>query len=162
MSDPTVIHDTFVIERTYRASLARVFAQLADPVRKRRWYGEGDNHVVERFEIDFREGGAERTAYRLNDNTPLPGAVIANEGIYQDITPNQRVVLATSMTIEGRRVSCSLITFELLDRGGATELVLTHQGVFYEGSGGPQMRKDGWEKLLDALGRAVDETAAVA
>src|SRR5258705_13155410 len=114
MVEPTVIHDSFVIERTYPAAVERVFAFLSDPAKKRRWYADSETSAVESFEMDFREGGAERSRYRMNERTPFPGAVLANDGIYQDIVPGRRVVLATSMTLAGRRISCSLITIELL------------------------------------------------
>jgi uncharacterized protein YndB with AHSA1/START domain len=35
----SVEHATFVIERRYDASPARVFAAWADPAAKRRWFG---------------------------------------------------------------------------------------------------------------------------
>jgi len=155
MAEPTVIHDTFVIERTYPASIGRVFAVLSDPAKKRRWYAESESHAVDCFEMDFREGGAERNRYRMNERTPFPGAVLANEGTYQDIVPGRRIVLATSMTLAERRISSSLITIELLESHGATQLILTHQGAFFEGADGPQMRKGGWEHLLDRLGEAL-------
>jgi uncharacterized protein YndB with AHSA1/START domain len=154
MVEPTVIHDTFVIERTYPAPIERVFAFLSDPAKKRRWYAD-DTSGAEEFEMDFREGGTERNRYRMNERTPFPGAILANDGTYQDIVPGRRIVLATSMTLANRRISCSLITFELLGKDGATELILTHQGAFFEGSGGPQMRKEGWERLLEGLGEAL-------
>jgi uncharacterized protein YndB with AHSA1/START domain len=153
MAAPTVIHDTFVIERTYPAHVAQVFSFLSDPAKKHRWYvADSETGAADNFEMDFREGGAERSRYRMNDRTPFPGAVLANEGTYQDIVPGRRVVMATSMTLADRRISCSLITFELLEAGGATEVIFTHQGAFFEGSDGPEMRKDGWEHLLDRLG----------
>jgi uncharacterized protein YndB with AHSA1/START domain len=155
MVEPTVIHDTFVIERTYPAPIARVFAFLSDPAKKRRWYADSDTIAVEDFEMDFREGGTERNRYRMNERTPFPGAVLANDGTYQDIVPDRRVVLATSMTLADRRISSSLITVELLESDGATEVILTHQGAFFEGSDGPGMRKDGWEQLLDRLGQSL-------
>jgi len=155
MTEPTVIHDTFVIERTYPAPIERVFAFFSDPAKKRRWYADSETHAVESFEMDFREGGTERNRYRMNERTPFPGAVLANDGTYQDIVPGQRVVLATSMTLADRRISCSLITVELLESNGATEMILTHQGAFFENSGGPEMRKDGWEHLLDRLGETL-------
>jgi uncharacterized protein YndB with AHSA1/START domain len=152
MTEPTVIHDTFVIERTYPAPVERVFAFLSDPAKKRRWYAaDNENGTVESFEMDFREGGAERYRYRMNERTPFPGAVMANDGTYQDIVPGRRVVLATSMTLAERRISSSLITIELLESNGTTQVILTHQGAFFEGSGGPEMRKHGWEYLLDRL-----------
>ena len=155
MADPTVIHDTFVIERTYPVSIERVFAVFSDPAKKRRWYAESESHGVEDFEMDFREGGGERNRYRMNERTPFPGAVLANAGTYQDIVPDRRIVLATSMTLADRRISSSLITIELLESNGATVLILTHQGAFFEGSDGPQMRKGGWEHLLDRLGETL-------
>jgi uncharacterized protein YndB with AHSA1/START domain len=155
MVEPTVIHDTFVIERTYPAAIERVFALLADPAKKRRWYAESETHAVESFEMDFREGGSERNRYRMNERTPFPGAVLANDGTFQDIVPGRRVVLATSMTVADRRISSSLITFELLESDGATVVILTHQGVFFENSGGPEMRKGGWEHLLDRFGESL-------
>jgi len=154
VTEPTVIHDTFVIERIYPASIDRVFAAFSDPAKKRRWHAH-DSHDVETFEMDFREGGAERNHYRMNARTPFPGAILANEGTYQDIVPGRRIVLATSMTLGERRISSSLITIELLERGGATVLILTHQGAFFEGADGPQMRKGGWEVLLGRLGETL-------
>jgi uncharacterized protein YndB with AHSA1/START domain len=155
MAEPTVIHDTFVIERIYPAPIQRVFAVFSDPAKKRRWYADSETHDVVSFEMDFREGGSERNRYRMNERTPFPGAVLANEGTYQDIVPGRRVVLATSMTLGDRRISSSLITVELLESNAVTELILTHQGAFFEGSDGPERRKDGWERLLDRLGETL-------
>jgi uncharacterized protein YndB with AHSA1/START domain len=155
MAEPTVIHDTFVIERIYPAPIQRVFAVFSDPAKKRRWYADSETHDVEGFEMDFREGGRELNRYRMNERTPFPGAVLANDGTYQDIVPGRRVVLATSMTLGERRISSSLITVELLESNAVTELILTHQGAFFEGSDGPERRKNGWERLLDQLGETL-------
>lgn len=157
MPEPTVTPDTFILERDYPVVAEAVFGFFADAGRKRRWYADSSSHAVESFEMDFREGGAETSAYRMDERTPFPGAVLANTGTYQDIVPNRRVVLSTSMTLAGRRISVSLITVELLPNGAGTRLVLTHQGVFFEGSGGPRMRQDGWNALLDRLDAAIAE-----
>lgn len=154
MQEPSVIHNTFVIERSFPVGPERVFAALADPAKKRRWYGEGESHDLEQFEMDFRVGGAERTRYRLKEG-PFKGVLLANEGSVQDIIPEQRVVTASTMTLGDRRISSSLVTFELLRTEKGTDLILTHQGAFFEGSGGPQMREAGWQKLLDRLSREV-------
>jgi uncharacterized protein YndB with AHSA1/START domain len=55
------------------------------------------------------------------------------------------------MAIEEKCVSVSLVTIELLPSDGGTDLICTHQGAFFEGSGGPAMREEGWRKLLDRL-----------
>jgi uncharacterized protein YndB with AHSA1/START domain len=155
MTELTVVHDTFVIERTYPAPAERVFAALSDPAKKRRWYAASESHDVDSFEMDFREGGVERNRYRMNEQTPFPGAILANEGTYQDIVPGRRVVLATSMSLGERRISSSLITFELIAADGPTTLILTHQAAFFEGADGPERRKGGWEVLLDRLGQSL-------
>lgn len=151
MTQPPVVHDSFNIERRYAKSPAAVFAALADPARKRRWYAEGEGHAIEAFDMEFRVGGIERLAYRLGPNTPFPGTLLLAEGRHEDIAENARVVISSTMTFAGRRISTAIVTFELFGEGGGTRLVLTHQAAFYEGADGPAMRKAGWEQLLDRL-----------
>ena len=155
MTEPTTIHDTFALERRYALPPQAVFATLADPELKRRWFAEGD-HPAERFEMDFRIGGAERTLFRLGDDTPFPGTAVVTEGRYEDIVPDRRVVVSSTMTLGERRISTALVTIELLASEGGTDLILTHQAAFYEGADGPDMRKDGWDKMLTALDRQLD------
>ena len=156
MSDPTVIHDTFTLERTYAASVARVFAFLSEPERKKTWYAAAEGRDVAAFEMDFRDGGVERLAIRLGQDTPFPGTIVENASRYEDIVPGQRVVTSGSMTLGGRRISSHLVTLELVADGETTILRLTHQAAFYEGADGPEMRKGGWEVLLASLGRAIE------
>ena len=155
MDPQPVVHDTFVLERSYPASPERVFSYFSDPAKKRRWFGDAASHDVEAFELDFRVGGVERNRYRMNDKTPFPGTILANEGTIQEIAPGRRVVTATTMAMGDHRISSALITVELTPEGEGTRLVCTHQAAFYEGADGPQMRKGGWEQLFDKLGRAM-------
>ena len=150
-SEQSVVHSTFAIERSYPAPPERVFAAFADPAKKRRWFVEGEGHQVTRYEMDFRVGGKECAHFRFTADTPVKGLACTNEGSYQDIVPNRRVVLAATMTIGEKRISASLVTVELLASNTGTDLILTHQGAFFEGSDGPQMREAGWRKLVDRL-----------
>jgi uncharacterized protein YndB with AHSA1/START domain len=146
------VHSTFVIERSYPKPPEQVFAALSETAKKRRWFAEGPGHDLEAFEMDFRVGGLELARYRMNEATPFPGVPLVHEGSYQDIVPGARVVEASTMTLGGRRISASLVTMELLPAGTGTDLICTHQGAFFEGSDGPQMREAGWRGLLDQLG----------
>jgi uncharacterized protein YndB with AHSA1/START domain len=152
-TEQTAIHNTFVIERRFPQSPEAVFAAFSEPAKKRRWFGESESHDVEAFEMDFRDGGTERLQYCFKPGSPLDGMVLVNEGTYQDIVPNQRLVTSHTMDIAGKRVSIALVTIELLPTETGTDLICTHQGVFFEGSGGPQMREMGWRSLFEKLAK---------
>jgi uncharacterized protein YndB with AHSA1/START domain len=151
MADPAAVHDTFILERNFSKPPAKVFAAFADPAKKRRWHGEHPGHEVLEATLDFRIGGAEHWRFRMGPTTPIAGKVLTNDGVYLDIVPDRRIVTAYAMAMEGRPFSASLVTFELAPRGDGTDLVLIHQGVFFEGADGPEMRKGGWNVLLDKL-----------
>ena len=92
---PAVIHKNFTLERTYPTSRARVFAALADPKKKRRWFAESTGFVIAEYSLDFQVGGFERTRFRYGADGPP----MTNDCIYLDIQPEERVVFA----IRGRR-----------------------------------------------------------
>jgi len=153
MEERSVIHSTFVIERSYPATPERVFGAFADPGKKRRWFVEGEGHQVEHFEMDFRVGGRECARFRFKEGTPLKGIACTNDVIYQDIVPNRRVVTASTMSVGDKCISASLVTVELLPSEAGTDLICTHQGAFFEGADGPEMREEGWRTLLERLTR---------
>ena len=157
MTDRSVTHSTFVVERNYPASPQKVFAAFADPSQKRRWFTAGDKRETVEFVMDFRVGGNERAVYRFKPGTQFAGTLLTNHTNYQDIVPNQRIVVAYTMSMADRRFSASLATFELVPAGTGTSLIFTDQGAYFEGSDGPQIRKQGWEKLLEQLAAELAE-----
>ncbi len=96
-------------------------------------------------------GGSQRLQSRFKAGTPFPGVEIVSQGSYLEIVPNRRIVTASTMALGGRRFSASLVTFELLPAKTGTDLICTHQGAFFEGADGPQIREAGWRTLLDKL-----------
>ena len=150
MTQPSVIHATARIEKSYPKPVSRLFAAFSDPTQKRRWYAERSG-PVEAFEMDFRPGGQEKLIYRLGANTPFPGAQITNQEIFQDIVPDRRIVMSSSSAFEGRLFSVSLITFELLPTAQGCDLICTHQDAFFENADGPELRAKGWRDLLARL-----------
>lgn len=155
MTGSGMIHNTFVVERSYPQPPAQVFAAFAQADKKRKWYAEGD-HELEEYVMDFKVGGGERLRYRFKEGHPIAGMTIENVGSYKDIVPEQRIVEASSMRLNGTVISVTLVTLEFREKDGGTDLVCTHQGVFYEGSGGWEMRKQGWESLFAKLTKALD------
>jgi len=147
VSERSVEHDTFTIERTYDAPPGRVFSAWADPAAKARWFGPGESH-----EMDFRVGGREHLSVRGPD-----GASYSFDSRFQDIVPDQRIVHAYDMHREQTRISVSLATIEFKPAGEGTRLVLTEQGAFLDGEDDPALRVQGTGGLLERLAAELGE-----
>ncbi len=147
MKQQSVTHATFVIERNYPASPERAFGAFADPAKKRRWFMDDKECKPDEFEMDFRVGGSERSSFRSQ------GVTCTNDTVYRDIVPNRRIVIAYTMTLGEQRISSSHATIELLPAAPGTDLIFTEQGAFFESADGPQIREEGWRKLLDHLAK---------
>jgi len=145
MTERSVTHATFVVERIYDASPARVFAAWADPEVKTRWFGNPDEGTSE-YDLDFRVGGREMSRGSMPN-----GKVYAFDARYQDIVPDQRIVYTYDMRLDEQRISVSLGTVELTPTGTGTRLIYTEQGAFLDGLDTPAQREQGTGTLLDAL-----------
>ena len=147
MTQRSVTHATFVIERSYDASPARVFAAWASPEAKGRWFVGPDDWESSDHELDFRVGGRERVS-----GGPPGGPVHAFDARYQDIVPDRRIVSTYDMHMDKTRISVSLATVEFMPEGAGTRLIYTEQGAFLDGYDNPKDRERGTADLLDALG----------
>jgi len=63
----TVTHETFTIERSYRASPGRVFEAWRDPAIKQKWFAKGEGWDNDSYNLDFQIGGRERSGFRMKD-----------------------------------------------------------------------------------------------
>jgi uncharacterized protein YndB with AHSA1/START domain len=155
---PTVIHSTFQLERRLKASPERIFAAFSDKAAKRRWF-YGSRHVLEDHKLDFKVGGRERAQMKMGPGTPVAGKTLVNDTVYEDIVPSRRIVTAYRMSMDETPFSASLATIELIPNGSGTDLLLTHQGAYFENADGPEMRKAGWQSLLNKLTKELGEEA---
>jgi uncharacterized protein YndB with AHSA1/START domain len=146
MTLSTVAHDTFVIERTYSAPVARAFAAWADPLLKARWFAGSAEALGAGYELDFRVGGRE-----VNRGGPPGGPVYTYESEFRDIVPEQRIVYTYEMFVNESRISVSVATVQFRSQGATTQLVLTEQGVFLDGHDTNAQREEGTGTLLDSL-----------
>jgi uncharacterized protein YndB with AHSA1/START domain len=158
MTEPKVVHSTFVVERNFPKPVEAVFAALSKPEKVKQWFAEGEASELMEFNLTFSEGGTQRLVYRMREGTPVAGLVIDNGAIFQEIVPNNRVVMATTMKFNGKRVLASQITFELLPSEKGTDLICTHQGAYFEGSPAhmPEILKGGWTGLLSQLAKVLE------
>ena len=157
MTDLSVTHASFTIERTYDASPARVFHTFADPAAKAQWFSGPPDWLTLEHEMDFRVGGRE-----VERGGPVGGPVHAFNAIYQDIVPDRRIIFSYDMHLDDQRISVSMTTIELEPAGAGTRLVFTEQGAFLDGYDNPEGREQGTRDLLDALGAALDSEPATA
>jgi uncharacterized protein YndB with AHSA1/START domain len=155
MTERSVTHATFTIERVYDASPARVFKAFADPAAKRRWFAEGEGWEIEKFETDFRVGGFERSRFCFRG-----GAPITNDTVFQNIVPNERIIIAYWMTIDGNPISSSQATMEFRKEVAGTRLVFTEQGAYLDGYDNVDQREAGTRELLEALDKELKRQAA--
>jgi uncharacterized protein YndB with AHSA1/START domain len=153
MSERSVVHATFDLERTYDASPDHVFAAWSDPEAKARWFHGSD---VE-FELDFRVGGRESSRGTLPD-----GREYTFRALYQDIVPDRRIVFTYDMLLEGTRISVSVATVEFRLERDRTRLVFTEQAAFLDGHERPAQREQGMGSLLDSLGEWLQTTDSAA
>jgi uncharacterized protein YndB with AHSA1/START domain len=155
--EPKVVHATCVVERSFSKPAGAVFAALSDPDKIRRWMGGGEHSELIEFHCEFREGGEQILKYKMGPKTPIAGASITNEGRFQHIVLGERIVTASTMKMGDRIFSASQVTFELVPTDTGTDMIITHQGAFFEGSDGPSLREQGWNVLADNLVAAVGE-----
>jgi uncharacterized protein YndB with AHSA1/START domain len=154
MTECSVIHDTFTIERSYPAAPSRVFAAFASAEAKSTWGDTGDLEPAGGqagvAEFDFRAGGRERFGFKMQ------GTTYRYDARYYDIAPDQRIIYAYEMYAGDARISVSVATIEFTKDADGTALTWTEQGAYLDGIDGPQapsLRKEGTTEMLDGLTR---------
>lgn len=154
MTQRSITHATFVLERSYDATPARAFAAWADPKAKARWFPAA---AEPGYEFDFREGGREYSASTMEGGTHVVFAVD-----YREIVPDQRIVYTYYMDMDGARISVSVATIEFHAQGSGVRMVVTEMGAFLDGHDTPAQREHGTAWMLDQLGGVLNGAVATA
>ncbi len=155
MTEPTVSHDTFVIQRVYDVPVDRVFEAWSEPALKARWFAGSAEALDAGYELDFRVGGRE-----VNRGGPPGGLVYTYDARFSDIVPGRRIVYTYEMYAGDDRMSVSVATIEFRGESPGTRLVLTEQGVFLDGLDTVAQREEGTRALLESLAKHLDAAGA--
>lgn len=142
MDTPTRPTDTLTIRRLLTASRDRVFAAWLDPVMLPRWMGPAGFRSAT-VEVDARVGGHFRIVMHGDRDYD-------HHGEYLEIDPPSK--LAFTWISEGTAQLTSRVTVELYERGGQTELVLTHSGLPVSEV---RSHTEGWTEIAGRLAAAL-------
>jgi uncharacterized protein YndB with AHSA1/START domain len=156
MTASSVRHASFTIDKIYNAPPARVYEAWTNPESYMRWFVGGEEWEVAEHKSDFRVGGIEHSRFRPKGGTKF----ITNDQRYEDIVPNERLIFAYAMSLDGVRFSASLTTVEFMPEGKGTKLVLTEQMVMLNPEDKVENRETGWKAGLVKLGIEVSRLAA--
>jgi len=140
--------DTITLQRTLPVKPARVFKAWSNREERMKWDFPGEDWVIAEIEQDFREDGIERTRFGPKENPNIEAY-----GRYQIIEPDRRIISAGTMRSlsEGEPSSATLMTLDLVADGEGTLLTLIDQSVYLGRGETAEMRKSGWETILDRL-----------
>jgi len=150
MSDHSVAHGTFVIDKEFAHPVARVFDAWADPKKKGHWFGDGSFKEPDAFE--FRPGGRESRS-----GTIPGGPTFKFDVTYQDIVLNNRILYSYDMHMDGKKISVSLASIEFSATAKGTRMRMTEYGLYLDGLDTMEQRKGGTISLINALAAYLDK-----
>jgi len=132
------------IKRFINAPRARVYAAWTDPAQLKQWWGP-EGVQTRNFTSDARVGGK----YRW-DLLNQEGEEMTVYGEYRELVPGRKIVFTWQWDDdEAWKNVSSVVTVELADRDGGTELTLTHENLPSEAS--RDRHNEGWNSVIDRL-----------
>jgi len=153
MSGKTAEKTSLEIKRLINAPRNRVYAAWTNPKQLTEWFGP-ENVRTRDLVAETRAGGKFRW-----DLTNPEGEEMTVEGEYRDLQPGRKIVFTWQWqddeTWENRN---SVVTVELSDAAGGTELRLLHEQLPSEES--RDNHNEGWNSLLNKLDKFLNEKAS--
>jgi len=139
---------SFRIRRVLNASRDRVWHALTDPKELAKWYAPGTmTATIHRF--DARSGGS----FEL-DMTETNGTPHRAYGKFLEVVPGRLLVHTWQWKDFPLDTGESVVTIELRDVPGGTEVTLTHEKLANEGS--VKAHIEGWTGCLEKLGNILE------
>lgn len=110
------------VRRSIAARRDKVFRAWTDPQQIVKWMSPSEGITTEVAEFDVRVGGSYRIGYRT------PNGLIFVRGTYAEVVVPAKLVYSWIWEPPNDNAGVeTLVTVEFLDKGNATELVLTHE-----------------------------------
>src|SRR5262249_34608934 len=111
-----------VLRRTYAASRNRVFRACTDAEEIVQWMSPSEGGSAEFAGMGLRTGGPYRIGYRTPNGLAVVGGVFLKV-----VVPEKLVYTWVWEEPEENAGAETRVTVEFLEKGGETELVLTHE-----------------------------------
>lgn len=143
-----ITHATLVMERTYKASPARVFAAWEDKEARERWQAPDDTIVIKFEESNFRQGGRDVARCIEQDGAEFLATVH-----YLDVRRDESIVFSEAVAQGNSNVSAALVCVELYPVSEGTRQLVTIQIAAFDGSGMEKGYEHGWGLALDNIAK---------
>jgi uncharacterized protein YndB with AHSA1/START domain len=144
MKEKTAEKTSLEIVRFINVPANRVYDAWTDPAQLRQWFGP-ENVRTRKITADVRVGGN----YRWDLTSP-EGEEMSAFGEYKELIPGKKIVFTWQWDDdEAWENRTSVVTIELFERRGRTELRLRHEQLPSEES--RDRHNEGWNSLLDRL-----------
>jgi len=144
MKEKTAEKTSLELVRFINAPTDRVYDAWTDPAQLRQWFGP-EGVRTRNITADVRVGG-----YYRWDLTSPEGEELSAFGEYKELVPGKKIVFTWQWDDdEDWENWTSVVTIELFERGGGTELRFRHEQLPSEES--RDRHNEGWNSLLDRL-----------
>ena len=146
---PSKEETTLQLRRVFKAPREAVFAAWTRPEQMKKWIIPEPGFTTPAVEVDLRVGGKYRIqmlSSKGNNHTAI--------GTYREILRPEKLVF-TWAWLEYPMHGETQVTIEFLERGGATEMVFTHE--FFPTRASRDDHNRGWTGALGHLQKFLEE-----
>lgn len=141
------LETTVRLNQTFAAPREKVFRAWTNPEELKKWWGPAGCSTPS-AEIELRVGGK----YRFGMQFPQEDIFYVS-GTYREVQPPTKLVFTWRWEKPETDIGESLVTVEFYDRGGVTEVVLTHEQ--FPNKEAYQQHLQGWSSIFDKLAEVI-------